>query len=393
MAVPVTSIDPTGVSVPLYGDVLDYLQEQYRLIYGQDVDLDADTQDGQWVAIIAAAIDDANQTIAATYQAYSPTYAQGAGLSSVVKINGIRRLVASNSTVIVRCVGQPGTLIGDGLVSDNLNLDTEWRLPAGVSIPVEGEISVTATSTVAGAITAGADTITEIMTPVPGWQEVSNPDAATPGAPVESDAALRRRQTQSTANPSQTIVVGIQGAIENLAGVQRVMIYENATSAPDVNGMPPYSMAAVVQGGSAQDIANAIAVRKTPGSPTYGTTRVTVFDTRGIPSWIYYFDLILVPITVVIQIKALPGFTSTIEQEIIDGVIGYLVSLPIGYDSYYSKLVASTQVADPDGLTYDVVEVLQSRDGAPVLRQDVTISYIEAVTADATNITVAIVSP
>jgi uncharacterized phage protein gp47/JayE len=390
MAVPVASIDSSGISVPIYNDVLEYFQEQYRLIYGSDIDLDADTQDGQWVAILAAAIDDANQTIAATYQAYSPSYAQGAGLSSVVKINGIRRLVASNSTVTIRCVGQAGTQIDAGLVADNLNLNTQWRLPVGIVIPPEGEITVTAVCTVAGSVAATTGTITEILTPVPGWQTVENLSAAVPGLPVESDATLRRRQTQSTANPSQTIVVGIQGAIEDLEGVFRVMVYENATGLTDINGIPPYSMAAVVQGGSSQDIANTIALRKTPGSPTYGTTPILVFDSRGVPSIINFFELTLVPIAVHIDIKVLLGFTSTIEQEIIDSVIEYLTGLPIGYDSYYSKLVAATQIADPDGLTYDVVEVYQSRDGGAMLRQDVTISYIEAVTASNTTVSITI---
>jgi uncharacterized phage protein gp47/JayE len=387
MALPVAVIDSNGISVPLYNEVLAYFQEQYRLIYGADVDLDPDTQDGQWVSVLAAAINDSNQTVAAAYQAYSPTYAQGVGLSSVVKINGIRRLIASNSSVTLRCVGQAGTLIGSTLVADNLNLGTQWRLPPGVVIPPEGEIIVTAICTVAGAVPANAGAITEIVTPVPGWQTVENPTEADRGNPVESDAALRRRQSHSVANPSQTVV---QGAIEDLVGVTRVMVYENATNLPDQNGIPAYAMAAVVQGGSAQDIANAIALRKTPGSPTYGDTPILVFDSRGVPSIINFFELRLVPISVHIQVRALPGFTATIEQQMADSVIAYLTGLPIGYDSYYSKLIAATQLPEPDGLTYDVTVVSQSRDAAPFAQTDVTVSYIEAATADISNIQISI---
>ena len=73
MAFPITSIDGNGVYVPLFTDVLAYLQDQYRALYGSDVDLDPDTQDGQWVSVIASAINDTNLTIAATYLSYSPT--------------------------------------------------------------------------------------------------------------------------------------------------------------------------------------------------------------------------------------------------------------------------------------------------------------------------------
>lgn len=45
------------------------------------------------------------------YNAFSPSTAQGAGLSSVVKINGIRRKTASYSTVDLRIVGQVGTIV------------------------------------------------------------------------------------------------------------------------------------------------------------------------------------------------------------------------------------------------------------------------------------------
>lgn len=391
MAVPITTIDQNGVLTPLFTDVLVYLQEQYQAIYGTDVNLDADTQDGQWVAVIATAINDCNQTIAATYQAYSPTYAQGAGLSSVVKINGVRRLRASTSTVVLRCVGIAGRQIGGTTVGDNLNLQSQWVLPPDVVIPPEGEISVTATCNVLGAVAADTDTLTEILTPVPGWQTVTNPAPAAIGLPIENDAQLRRRQTQSVANPSQTVVVGIQGSIANLQGVERVMVYENPTSVATAEGIPPYAMAAVVQGGDSQEIANAIALRKTPGSPTFGTTHILVFDSRGIPATINYFQLAMVPITVQITLTALPGFTSTIEQEIIDQVVQYLTELPIGYDSYLTKLIAATQVAEPDGLTYDVTSVKQARGSNTPTAADVTVIYIEAVTSDATLVTVTVV--
>jgi uncharacterized phage protein gp47/JayE len=390
MAFPITSIDGNGVYVPLFTDVLNYLQDQYRALYGSDVDLDPDTQDGQWVSVIASAINDTNLTIAATYLSYSPTYAVGGGLSSVVKINGIRRLTASFSTVTVVCVGQAGTDIGSSLVGDNLNLQTQWLLPAGVFIPPEGEVTLTATCTTPGAITADIGTITQILTPVPGWQTVNNDVSAFVGNPVESDAELRRRQTQSVANPAQTVVLGIQGAIENLEGVLRAMVYENPTGTIDINGIPAHAMAVVVEGGDATEIATAVALRKTPGSPTYGSTTLIIYDNRGIPNQINFFELFLVPITVHITLKALAGFTQSIEQEITNQVVLFLATLPIGYDSYITKLISATQLPEPDGLTYDVTYVAQSRDGNTPVAADVFISFVEAAACNATLVTITV---
>ncbi|MGC8170052.1 baseplate J/gp47 family protein, partial [Salmonella enterica] len=73
-----------------------------------------------------------------------------------------------------------------------------WNLPASVTIPPSGLITVTATCAAIGAVSAPAGTITTINTPTRGWQSVTNPADAVPGAEVESDAALRSRQKIST---------------------------------------------------------------------------------------------------------------------------------------------------------------------------------------------------
>ena len=147
-------VTATGISAPSYQDILLSLQASYANIYGSDIVWDASTQDYQWVAIQAAAINDTNQTIIATYNSFSPATAQGAALSSVVKVNGIAREVPSNSSVDLTVVGQAGTTITNGLVGDNLNLNTQWDLPASVVIPPGGSLLVTATCSVSGSTVA-----------------------------------------------------------------------------------------------------------------------------------------------------------------------------------------------------------------------------------------------
>src|SRR5690606_25087178 len=107
--------------------------------------------------------------------------------------------------------------INGGIVEDIEG--QQWNLPASVLIPLSGSITVTATCQEQGAIEAPAGTVTKIKTPTFGWQSVSNPSAAVPGQPVETDAALRVRQALSVAVPSQTIFEGIVGSVANLPGV------------------------------------------------------------------------------------------------------------------------------------------------------------------------------
>lgn len=396
------TIDATGIHAPQYEDVLSYLKDAYRNIYGSDVYLENDSQDGQLLAIFASAVHDCNSMAVAVYNAFSPATSQGAGLSSVVKINGISRAVASTSSVDVILVGQAGTVITNGVVRDTNG--NQWDLPATVTIPSGGDITVTATAQQLGAVTAAAGAVNIIATPTRGWQSVTNPLAATPGAPVESDAALRRRQTISVALPSRTVLEGTIGAVASIVGVQRYAAYENDTSSTDSNGIPSHSIALVVDGGDAQAIADAIAAKKTPGTGTYGTTSEVVVDAYGISHTIRFSRPVLVPITVAITIKALTGYTSVVGDEIVSAVMSYLNALPIGGVELatgrgvgYTRLFVPAQLSGPyaspaspaDSGTYEILTILIARSGSPAAA-DVPLAYSEAATCTVSNITLTV---
>jgi len=256
-------IDDTGIHLPDYPTVLDHVKGIMHDIYGDDLYIEADSQDGQLCAAFASMMHDTYALCGDVYNAFSPSTAQGVGLSSVVKINGIRRKTASYSTVDLRIVGQVGTIVTSGKAEDVAG--QKWLLPARVVIPAEGEITVTATAEVMGDIRAAAGEITKIATPTRGWQTVNNPAAATAGAPVEKDSELRGRQAISTAIPSQTPLEATKGAVARLSGVTRSAGYENDTNETDERGIPAHSIAVVAEGGDTAQIAEAIFAKKTPG--------------------------------------------------------------------------------------------------------------------------------
>lgn len=330
MAITTTAptVDATGIHAPTYADVLNYLQTQFRAIYGADVYLGSDSQDGQFLAILASAINDTNTVAVQVYNSFSPAKGIGEALSSNVKINGIKRAKASASTVDLRIVGQAGTTIVNGIAKDANQ--QQWALPATVVVPPAGEVTVTASSTQQGAVSAAAGTITQIGTPTLGWQSVTNPAAATPGAPVESDAALRVRQAVSVALPSRTVLEGTVGAVASIAGVARYRAYENDTNATDSNGIPSHSISLVVDGGDAMAIASAIAAKKTPGTGTYGTTTEIITDIYGIAHPIRFFRPTTAPITATLTIKALAGYTTAVGGQIKDAVVAYVNAVAIG---------------------------------------------------------------
>lgn len=333
------TVSSAGISGPTLDQILGSLQSSFQSIYGSDVYLGADSQDGQWLGILAQAIYDCNSAAIAVFNQFSPATSIGAGLSSVVKINGLQRLAASNSSVIVSIVGTAGTILNNCLVGDNVNLNTQWAVPNGTTIPFGGSINVTVTSTTSGQVTVPNNSLVNILTPVPGWQSVTNgTNAVAVGAAAETDAQLRQRQSVSVALPAQTVLAGIQAGLENVAGVLAVQMYKNDTGSVDANGTPAHSITAVVEGGNAVTIAETIALYKTPGVSTNGTTTETVYDSIGVPSTINFYILAYVPIAVLVNLNPLVGYTSNAATNISTSVAYLINSLTIGEDSFCGRL-------------------------------------------------------
>ena len=348
-------IDDTGIHLPDYPAVLDHVQGIMRGIYGDDLYLEADSQDGQLCAAFASMMHDTYALCGDVYNAFSPSTAQGVGLSSVVKINGIRRKAASYSTVDLRVVGQVGTIVTGGKAEDVAG--QKWLLPAQVVIPTEGEITVTATAEVMGDIRAAAGEITKIATPTRGWQTVNNPAAATAGAPVEKDSELRGRQAISTAIPSQTPLEATKGAVARLSGVTRSAGYENDTNETDERGIPAHSIAVVAEGGDTAQIAEAIFAKKTPGCGTYGTTTVSVRDEYGEPSQIRFFRATDMPVYARVTLRALSGYLSSTGDTIRKNLAAYINTLGIGEKLYVSRLYTPINAVAAETFYVESIEI------------------------------------
>ena len=104
------TIDENGLHLPDYPTVLEDVKARFRGIYGDDLYLGPDSQDGQLCAVFALALHDAYTLAGSVYNAYSPATAQGTGLSRMVKINGLRRKPSGRSTVALW--GRPGRSSG-----------------------------------------------------------------------------------------------------------------------------------------------------------------------------------------------------------------------------------------------------------------------------------------
>ncbi|EBJ6384258.1 hypothetical protein DX275_24250 [Salmonella enterica] len=385
------TVTAEGISAPDYQTILDTLTSYFQQIYGSDAYLEPDSKDGQMVALMALAVHDANNTAIAVYNCFSPATGYGAALTSNVKINGIARKGATNSTVDLLLTGTAGTTITNGTVKDTNNVI--WRLPASVVIGVDGAVTVTAICSNSGAVAALAGTITTINTPTRGWTSVTNPAAATVGAPAETDAELRIRQGQSVAIPSITPFEGVDGAIANIAGVTRHKLYENDTGKTDGNGLPPHSISAIVDGGDVTEIARTIRGNKGQGVRTWGKTSVTVPDRYGNPHIISFSRPTDVPVYVKITLKVFAGYTSQIGVQIQQAVADYINRLMIGDQVLLSRIYSPANlgvVSGGNARYYDIQELLIGKSPEAVAAANINIAYDESASCKPENIIITV---
>lgn len=376
MTTPICKIDATGLHVPSLSDVLAYLKAEFRRIHGDDIYIENDSQDGQFLGIVAAALDDANSMTVAAYNSRGPATAQGVGLSSIVKINGIRRKIATYSTCDVVLVGQAGARIDGGKVQDAAGFN--WSLPDGLFIPNSGQLTVTATCDTLGAISAPANTINQIATPTAGWQSVSNPNAAAQGAPVESDSALRQRQAVSTALPSQTILDGLDGALRMIPGVAALRIYENSGEVADASGIPAHTIAVVIDGGDSSEIAATIARKKGPGCGAFGTTTTAYVDAAGVKRMVAYSRPINIDVTYNVTIKSLGALTLPTQQAIRQSVSDWTNAVGIGNGILLPRVYMPAQLHGGAGYDqFEIVSVAMARDGLVPVLADIAMAFNE----------------
>ncbi|MBD5572406.1 baseplate J/gp47 family protein [Clostridium botulinum] len=380
-------IDRTGLHMPTYIDVRDRLIEDARLIFGQDIYLGEDSQDYQWIATVSEKIYDAFQISQSVYNNRAPNTAIGTGLDSIVKINGIKRKAKDYSKCPVIISGVKNTTIKNGIVTDKGNI--KWNLPYTVTIPESGQIEVMAVCQIPGPIVANPGDITEIYNPTFGWNGVYNEVNAELGAYVEEDPKLRKRQSQSTAQASLTILEGTSGAVAQVKKVKRSRVYENDTNQIDQLGLPPHSITVVAEGGEDKEIAEAIRIHKGIGCYTNGDVSIKIKGIEGPP--IRFFRPTYIDIEVTINIKPLSGYTTETTESIKKNLQTYLNSMEIGANLSLSSLWGAALQAMPNlmdpmfsitGITAARVEEEQKPDDIELKFNEVCRGNINYITAN-----------
>lgn len=222
-------------------------------------------------------------------------------------------------------------------VADNTN-SYKWSSSSNVGI-VKASVIGQLVAVDVGPINQEANTVTNIQTPVLGWDSVTNPFKVIPGSNEETDSELRERFRQSKYLRASNILESLYSALISLDNVKEVQIYENDTDQTDSLGIPSHSFLPIVLGGIDSEIANTIWKRKPLGIRSYGNTSVTIYDSQGFAHSIGFERPSPVPAIIKINLTTDSNYPENGDDSIKTSLINYFNSnFGIGDDVVYSRL-------------------------------------------------------
>ena len=338
-------ISSTGFKRKRLDLLLQELNAEVKTIFGDNFNVSPESPDGQINGVISESNANLWELAEEAYNAFNPKAASGASLSNLVQLNKINRLIATRSRVELSLTGDSGTVIVAGsLVSTS---DTGDTLSTNDSVTIDGagNAVVQATALEFGPISMLAGTITQIDTPVSGWDTVTNNDNATVGTNEESDSDLRARRQRSVAIDAQSIIDAIRAGVESIDNVTQAVVLENDTNVEDSNGLPPKSFQVVVSGGTNADVADVIWLKKPAGILAFGDITVEIIDSQGIAHDISFSRPAPVVVYVEVTLTTFPEYPANgdnlIKQAIVNYANGDLVdnrSFGLGDNVIYTRL-------------------------------------------------------
>lgn len=285
-------IDENGIHIDDLNTTLENLKTNFRSIYGQDVNLEQNSPDGQLLNIIAQAKQDLLEFAVSIYNGMDIDTVVGNQQDILYKLLGLNRKSSEYSYVEVAVKTNAACNL-NGLDSNVLNPTAvgytvsdnngnNWYLVDSVSLQANTTTILNFRAANAGALECLPNTITVMSTIVAGVESVNNPAIQyLTGNSEESYAAFRLRANKSKAIASIGFEDGLRAQLENISTVGAAFVYQNRTDTTDSKGVPPHSIWCIVEGGTDDEIGQVIYANLTDGCGMKGGTTVYVTKSNG----------------------------------------------------------------------------------------------------------------
>ena len=284
--------------------------------------------------------------------------------------------------------GDAGLQAQDALVvGDNTLADGTGAITLAVTITQaganQGQVNLTAVAD--GPTVAPAGELSQILTPVAGWNRTVNKTDAAVGRLTESDNTFKQRRREELQVAGDATVEAIRSKLLALTDVSAVIVFENDTMVDDISGRPPKSIEAMVEGGTDAEILQTVFDTKAAGIQAYGNTCGNVTDSQGQVHNICFSRPTAVPIYIKITITKNPSFpvdgVATIQQEL----AAFGNALGIGKEVVVTPYLISS-IANVPGIE-DAVLLIGTAPN-PTLSDNIAIAANQVATFDTSRIQV-----
>lgn len=288
-------LDGDGLTLPTLNNIIVFLENGFKNIYGNDINLNSNTPDGQIINIFAQILTDINEVIISLYNSLNPNLSVGVSLDSLVAYHMIARNKGSYTIVPITInVNKSLTIKGldnnyNSLEASNVftvsdNSGNQFYLINSYTFEAEEKNkTLQFRAKDIGQVQVSLESITNIDTPQVGIISVINSsNVTTTGANEETDLSLRDRFNKTYANGGMGAFDNIISALLSLEGVTIASGENNSSNVTSLVGTPPHSVWLIVQGGSDEDIANAIYSTLNAGCGMRGDTIYTVYTPQNV---------------------------------------------------------------------------------------------------------------
>ena len=283
------SVNAEGLQIKTFNEVKEELTTSFRQIYGNDINIDSNTPDGQLINILSQVIIDLLELIAQVYNSFDPDFAVGTVLDQRIALNNIKRKGGTYSytniavTTTASCtLNGLNTVDAESAFTVSDSQGTQWVLASTQTPTTAGTYIYSFRAKEIGAVESLPNTITTIVNAVVGVSTVNNPAALTvKGTDTETDAELKARRRDSIGIASQGYREALKAMLLNTADVSYAEVYENYDNTTDLDGIPGHSIWVIVQGGADADIAQAIYAKRNAGCGMKGSTSYVLSFSDG----------------------------------------------------------------------------------------------------------------
>ena len=263
-------------------DIKTKLQDLYKSVFGEQINLVSSSPQGQIINIDTALLENTQASLLQLCNSFNVNYSEGEALNSIGALFGYYRKTATRTIVYVDFSGEIDTIIPQGtLVKDKNNNYFETLYPT--IIGENGKASnILCQALEKGKITVLANEINILENVIEGITAVNNPYNSISGTDGETDNAFKERITQNIYNIKGVSILGsLEDKLKQLDNVIDVRCRENNTDEYkiiDNINMERHSIYISILGGRDDEIAQIIAEKKTIGTSMNGDYKIGYTD-------------------------------------------------------------------------------------------------------------------